>query len=59
MKDLNLTNFNIIPSGLEINRPDWYSKMFEIVSLMKKSNKKFMSQRFDLNSKTTYETFSE
>jgi hypothetical protein len=57
MKDLNLTNFNIIPSGLDINRPNWYSKMFEIVSLMKKSNKKFMSQRFALNSKKTYEIF--
>ena len=47
----NNTNFNIIPFGLDINRLDWYLKTFEIVSLMKQSNKKFLSQRFALDSK--------
>ena len=57
MKELNLVNFNIIPFGLDQDRPEWYSKMYEIVSLVKKSNKQFMSQRSLYNSKQTYENF--
>ena len=54
MREINLNNFKIIPFGLDKDRPKWYNKMFEIVSL---SNKNFMSQRFSLNSKKSYEIF--
>ena len=57
LREMNLTNFNIIQSGLDRDRPDWCSKMYAIVSLMKKSNKNFMSQRFSLTSKVLYEKF--
>ena len=57
MRELEIKNFNIIPSGADKDRPIFYDKVIESLNLMKKFNKNFMSIRFTLNSKKCYEIF--
>ena len=58
MKTLNLKNFNVIPMGLDNDRPPFYSKMIETVNKMKDKNNDFFNKMEKTNSQESYSMFA-
>ena len=57
LKELNLKNFNIIPTGQDDKRPKEYSFMIECLKKYKNLNKSFKLGKSILKSKIVYETY--
>ena len=52
-----LTNFNIVPSGRDVDRPVSYRKMILDINDLKEFNKNFIKDKFLNKSKNIYMTF--
>ena len=58
MKDF-LNNFNIIPGGSDVERPEAYKRIIEDINDLKKINKNFILDSFFYKSKNIYITISK
>lgn len=58
MRDMGITNFNIIPGGDRCDRSDFYNEMSECVKMYKKIDKEFVNKFEKLSSKKIYSNFS-